>query len=370
MFSSNFRKTIPYLSLAAVLALGCSNAPQTAKNDAKSNDVTTDAQIAGDVQTRISSDPDVRGRQISINVQKGAVTLTGTVGSNSEMMAALKDAQAAEGVKQVVSALQIESGATATTAAVPVPTPAAPVSRPRAKTFQPRRDPRHVAVSQYEAPAPALVSNNTPVVETAKMPIALPTPSVPEVVKINVPAGTELNIRTSESLSSETSRPDQIFHGILNSDVVVDDQVVIPAGADAEGRVVDVHSSTHYAGQAMLVLQLSKVSFGGKNYTVSTDQWTRKADARGSNTAKKVGAGTAIGAVLGGIFGGGKGAAIGAASGAGVGAGANTITKGKPVDLQSESLVVFRLASPVTVVPGTPNPRHGPRLTADNNSNR
>jgi hypothetical protein len=117
----------------------------------------------------------------------------------------------------------------------------------------------------------------------------------------------------------------------------------------------------------LLVLQLSKVSFGGKNYSIATDQWTRKGQGRGANTATKVGAGAAIGAALGGIFGGGKGAAIGAASGAGAGAGANTITKGKPVDLQAESLVIFRLASSVTVAPGAANPQHGPRLSASNN---
>jgi hypothetical protein len=194
-----------------------------------------------------------------------------------------------------------------------------------------------------------------------------PAPVVPEVVKINVPAGTELNVRTTESLSSETSRPDQIFHGILNSDVVLDDQVIVPAGADVEGRVVDVHSATHYSGGSLLVLQLSKLSFAGKNYSVATDQWTRKGEGRGANTATKVGAGAAIGAALGGIFGAGKGAAIGAASGAGAGGAANTITKGKPVDLQAESLVIFRLASSVTVVPGPAAPRHGPRLSASNN---
>jgi hypothetical protein len=365
MFATDMKRTIPFLSILAVLALGCSNAPTTGKTDSKDNGAISDAQIAGDVQTRISSDPDVRGRQISINVQRGAVTLSGMVGSKDQIMSALKDAQAADGVKQVISALQIDSAEGATAVANPAPAP--PVSRPRANSFQPRRDPRHVAVTKYqEEPTPAPIVSAPPAQNLAgNMPMAAP-PSVPEVVKINVPAGTELNVRTSESLSSETSRPDQMFHGILNSDVVVDDQVVIPSGADVEGRVVEVHSATHYTGQSMLVLQLSKVSFNGKNYTVATDQWTRKGDGRGSNTAKKVGAGTAIGAALGGIFGGGKGAVIGAASGAGVGAGANTVTKGKPVDLQSESLVVFRLTSPITVAPGPANPRHGMRLTASN----
>ncbi|MEO6120037.1 MAG: hypothetical protein ABIP12_05045, partial [Terriglobales bacterium] len=99
------------------------------------------------------------------------------------------------------------------------------------------------------------------------------------------------------------------------------------------------------------------VTIGGKTYTVASDQWTRKGAARGGNTAKKVGAGAAVGAVLGGIFGGGKGAAIGAAAGAGAGAGANTITKGEKVELDSESLIMFRLASSVSVVPSSARER-------------
>src|SRR5947207_853272 len=123
MLSTNMKKAIPFLSLLIFLALGCSNAPQTAKTDSKATELTSDAQIAGDVQTRISSDPDLSGRQISINVQRAAVTLSGTVGSSSEMMSALRDAQAADGVKQVVSALQIESQ-----------TPASVVSTPQVKS--------------------------------------------------------------------------------------------------------------------------------------------------------------------------------------------------------------------------------------------
>ncbi|MCU1308978.1 MAG: putative periplasmic or secreted lipoprotein [Candidatus Angelobacter sp.] len=353
----NLKQTFSFLGLVAILTLGCSSAPQSAKNNTPNNDVRSDAQIAGDVQTRISSDPNLRGRQISINAENGVVTLGGTVSSKDDVMAALKDAQGADGVKQVVSWLEIGSSDSAESDVKSKPSPRH-VSRPA-----PRQYARVAPAPQPAAPVAPPV-NSTPAFDTAKA-SPPPPPSVPEVVKVSVPAGTELHVRTLDNLSSETSRPDQIFHGTLNSDVTVDDQVVIPAGADVEGRVVEVHSSTHYAGQALLTLQLTKLTYGEKNYTLSTDQWTRKAEGRGANTAEKVGGGAAIGAVLGGIFGGGKGAAIGAASGGGLGAGANTITKGKPVELRPESLVVFRTASAITVAPSS-GTHHGPRLTASN----
>ncbi|MCU1306207.1 MAG: putative periplasmic or secreted lipoprotein [Acidobacteriaceae bacterium] len=349
----NLKQTFSFLGLVAILTLGCSSAPQSAKNNTSNNDVRSDAQIAGDIQTRISSDPNLRGRQISINAENGVITLGGTVSSKDDVMAALKDAQGAEGVKQVVSWLEVASSNSAEAEVKSKPSPRH-VSRPAPKQYS------------RVAPAPEPIAppvNPTPAFDTAKA-SPPPPPSIPEVVKVSVPAGTELHIRTLDNLSSETSRPDQIFHGTLNSDVTVDDQVVIPAGADVEGRIVEVHSATHYAGQALLSLQLTKLTYGEKNYTLSTDQWTRKADGRGANTAEKVGGGAAIGAVLGGLIGGGRGAAIGAASGGGLGAGANTITKGKPVELRPESLVVFRTASAITVIPSS-GTHHGPRLASN-----
>ena len=57
----------------------------------------------------------------------------------------------------------------------------------------------------------------------------------------------------------------------------------------------------------------------------------------------------AVGAILGGILGGGKGAAIGAAAGGGVGAGANTVTRGQQVQIESETVVRFKLSDAIIV---------------------
>jgi hypothetical protein len=169
-------------------------------------------------------------------------------------------------------------------------------------------------------------------------------------------------------MSSETSHENDVFHGTLNSDVTVDDQTVIPAGADVTGRVMEAHAATHYTGGASLALALEKVSFNGKSYNIVTDQWAKKGDTRGKNTAEKVGGGAALGAILGGIIGGGKGAAIGATAGAGAGAGANTVTKGQRVELRPESLVSFRLEDPISVMPSSSNRTHGTVIAPDQSS--
>jgi hypothetical protein len=64
--------------------------------------------------------------------------------------------------------------------------------------------------------------------------------------------------------------------------------------------------------------------------------------------------GAAIGTGIGAIAGGGKGAAIGAGIGAGAGTAAQVFTKGKQVQVPSETKLDFTLEEPVqvTIQPG------------------
>jgi hypothetical protein len=380
---------------ASILVAGCSSA-----KDTKAKAQKADAQLAGEIQAKLNSDPLLAASQrssVGVRVQGGVATLSGWVVNDSELTAALNAAQGVEGVKQVVSRLQVGQefavmpGAAAAYANAPSsvepeavessyaprtqvtrkPTPSRPVTRNATRTitpavntnsgggFNPYNNGGQSAQTAQVATMPQAsypqASRTSTVAYSA--PVAAPEPPREPVYKepqrINIPAGTEVPVRLIDSISSETSNVDQLWRGTVNGDIVVDEQVVIPSGSEVEGRIVEVKKSSHYTGAAQLTLQMSRVSFGGMSYTVSSDQWTRKGAARGGNTAKKVGTGAAVGAVLGGIFGGGKGAAIGAAAGAGAGAGANTITKGQKVELDSESLIHFRLASSVSVIPSS-----------------
>jgi len=167
-----------------------------------------------------------------------------------------------------------------------------------------------------------------------------------------VPSGTPISIRISEELSSEVAHEGDIFHGSISTPVMVDGQTVIPTSADVEGRVVEVKSAGHFAGQSDLVLELTKLVMNGKTYSLQTDHWSKAGNGRGKATAAKVGGGAAVGAILGGIFGGGKGAAIGAAAGAGAGTGVSAATKGQQIVLKPETILPFELQSSVTVTPG------------------
>lgn len=342
-------------TLLVSLSVGCS------RTDTKADAQKAEAQLVGEIHNRFGVDPTLAQRAIHISAKNGVVTLTGQVKADSEVIMALNAAQGVEGVKQVVSMLQVEAAqpvAEATSKPVEQEKPRVIYRTAPARATAPRTvrtsftdNPPVAASAPVQNAQSALPSYSAPAVQqVAAMPAA---PAEPR--RITIPAGTELHVRTISTLSSETSRPDEIWHGTLNSDIRGEDDetVVIPAGADVQGRVVAVKPATHYTGQSELTLQVTRIVSGGKTYQVSTDQWQRKGNARGKNTAAKVGTGAAVGAVLGGIFGGGKGAAIGAAAGAGAGAGANTITKGQKVELGPESLLVFRLESSLNATPST-----------------
>jgi hypothetical protein len=165
-------------------------------------------------------------------------------------------------------------------------------------------------------------------------------------------------VRLVDTIDSETAQQGQTFHATLDSPLAVDGETVIPSGFDVEGHIVTVQSAGKFAGQSVLVLQLDRLSAAGKNYTIQTDQYSRKGSSRGKNTAAKVGTGAGIGAIIGAIAGGGKGAAIGAAAGGGLGGGVQAATKGQQIKLPSETVLNFTLQAPLTVV-ATKGPHQG-----------
>lgn len=332
------------LALAALLAVGCNKAATP----------RTDSQVAADIQNKINSDANLPNKQIAVGSNNGIVTLTGTVGSESERLAAANDASSIDGVKTVVNNLVVAPAAND----MAQNEEAAPAKHHATAT---RGNRVHTAPMQ-SAPAPV---DNTPAPVAQAQPAYVP-PSPPPIVDVTVPPGTILSIRTIEPLDSERSQIGDVFNATLDSPVEVDGKVVIPEHADVEGRVADVKASSHYSGASMLGLQLTKVSFGGKAYRIITDQWSKQGAARGKNTAEKVGGGAAVGAIIGAIAGGGKGAAIGAGVGGGVGAGANTITKGQKVIVNPETVLQFTLRSPVTVTPSSTY-RRGRSISSSDN---
>jgi hypothetical protein len=175
-----------------------------------------------------------------------------------------------------------------------------------------------------------------------------------------IPSGTTISVRLLDRIDTATSHAGDSFRATLNAPLVDESgATVVPKGSEVTGKIVDVKSAGHFAGNSELALELTQLSVNGKPYSLQTNQYTRKGKSRGKSTAEKVGGGAALGAILGGIFGGAKGAAIGATVGAGAGTGVSATSRGQQIVLRPETALDFQLESTLSVVPSTQS-AHGP----------
>lgn len=169
-----------------------------------------------------------------------------------------------------------------------------------------------------------------------------------------IPVGTEITIRTDETISARDAGTGQLYGARISQDVFdATNNVAIPAGTSAKLVVRDIGTggAVHSAD---LVLDLFSITINGKDYRVdSSDVNVNNERGVGANrrTAEYGGGGAAIGALFGGIFGGGKGAGIGAAAGAGSGLLTQIFTRGKQVQVPAETSLMFRLDQTLVLRP-------------------
>ena len=343
------------LLLALAVTVGCTKAPN-------------DAQLASDIQTRLSADSGLQGKQLSVQSANGTVTLSGTVDNENQRQAAARYAASAEGVKQVVNNLQVAPPVASiepppVEEVKPRATYVAPAAKPKARK---RTLPSESSSNASPYTPPVTTAAVAPVSATTATPYTPPPPQ-----KVTIPSGTTLAVRLVDTIDSETSQQGQTFRATLDSPLAFEGDVAIPAGYDVQGHIIELKSAGKFAGQSVVALQLDRISVGGKYYSIQTDQYRKEGSSRGKNTAAKVGTGAGIGAIIGAIAGGGKGAAIGAAAGGGLGGGVQAATKGQQIKLPSETVLNFTLQAPVTVVATSKTPDEGrPRLERQSDPNQ
>jgi len=173
--------------------------------------------------------------------------------------------------------------------------------------------------------------------------LALLTPTIAVVAQRSpIPSGTEITIRTDEPINADVQSADtaHLYRGTVSKDVLGSNgNVLIPRGSPAQLAAIRENNA--------LTIDLRSIRVRGVRYTVdSADvQAANQKEGVGKNarTGKYVGGGAAAGALIGAIAGGGKGAAIGALAGGAAGAGAQTLTRGKKLNVPAESNLTFRL---------------------------
>jgi hypothetical protein len=325
--------------LAVALAAGC----------AKKAD---DAALVTNIKSQMFSDPQLKDSSLQVTSSQGKVTLSGTVPSDAAHLEAYKIASQTAGVANVVDQITVESAQAPpepeiASAATAEPAPSPERSRKaRAKKHQPA-----VREAQSEDSAPSSApANRAPAMQPVAEPAPAPAPPPPpQPREEQIPAGTTVTIRMIDGVDSSVNHAGEIFHASLDAPLVVDNEVVVPKGADIYVRLVSASSAGRMAGKSELHLELIKMEFQGRSYPLVSSTYSLAGDSRGKNTAKKVGAGAVIGTLIGAIAGGGKGAAIGAGVGAAGGGVYQAATKGQQVRIPSETKLDFQLDQPVTV---------------------
>jgi hypothetical protein len=167
--------------------------------------------------------------------------------------------------------------------------------------------------------------------------------------QVTLPAGTVVTVRLANALGSKLSTSGDHFSATVARPVEVEGKVVVPAGAEALGKVVEALSQGRFKGAAELRLVLETVTVKNDSYDVKTSSVSRYLKGKGKRTATMIGGGAGGGALIGGLAGGGKGALIGAALGAGAGTAGAAYTGNKEIVLPAESTLSFKLTEPITV---------------------
>jgi hypothetical protein len=202
----------------------------------------------------------------------------------------------------------------------------------------------HGGGSAAAPPAPAPV----PARSLAPAPVAQAQP-IPAGGTITIPAGQSILVRMIDGVDSAKNHVGDIFHASLETDLTVNSSLVARKGTDVYGRLAEAREAGHISGSSELQLELTRMVIDGHDYPLVSSDYTLQGKGRGSNTAKKVGGGAALGAIIGAVAGGGKGAAIGAGVGAGAGGAVQVLTRGQQVKVPSETLLEFRLQQPAMV---------------------
>ncbi|MBZ5661205.1 MAG: BON domain-containing protein [Acidobacteriia bacterium] len=347
-------KIVATFFLAAVsmvaLATGCSSAK-------------SDQALTTDIQSKMFADPQVKAANITVSVKDGEATISGDVPNEGTHLQAYKIASDTPGVKHVVDQMTMQAAQAAPPAeAEPVAPP--PAAKPRHEAVKPARKTEKHEKRQPKATLRAAKTEAEPAYAPPPSPAAAPAasaaqpavtaappqpPPPPQPTRVEIPAGTSVRVQMIDGVDSAVNHTGDTFHATIASPIVVDNQIVVPAGTDVYLKLVNAKSAGHMTGQSQLALELTRMEFQGKSYGLASSDYTQTGASRGKRTAETVGGGAVIGTLLGAVIGGGKGAAIGAATGAGAGGVVQGVTKGEQIKIPSETKLDFSLEQPLEV---------------------
>src|SRR5271156_3452020 len=173
---------------------------------------------------------------------------------------------------------------------------------------------------------------------------------------LTIPAGTVIQVRTSDWLSSDRNKTGDEFIATLAQPIVVDGWVVMRRNQNIIGHVTDATRAGRVKGVSKLQLDLSQLTLvDGQLVPVQTTLLNASAGTSNGRDAAAIGITTGTGAAIGAAAAGGPGAAIGAGAGFVASVAGVLLTRGKPTIIPPEDVLTFRVENPVTISTGRSN---------------
>ncbi len=178
-----------------------------------------------------------------------------------------------------------------------------------------------------------------------------PPPQVQLIIEeLVISADSVMGLQVDTFVTTEHAQVEDDVWARVTRDVVVADEVAIPAGTLVMGSVVLIEHGGKIKGVSRLGVRFHTVVLDdGIEVPIVTETVYRESRSKGGANAAKIGGAAVGGAILGAIFGGGRGAAIGGAAGAAGGTAATMAGDTDPATLPAGSRVTVRLSRPATV---------------------
>ena len=199
--------------------------------------------------------------------------------------------------------------------------------------------------------APATSQPTTRATTTPAPATTIPAPATTPLARgeVEIPTGTELDVRLSDALNSGTAKVEDRFEATTLVDLTVDGRLAVPAGSVMRGVITAVEPATRTNRTARLTVSFDQVTVNGRAYPIrgTVSQALEGEGIRGE--VGRVGAGAGVGAILGGLLGGFKGAMAGILIGGG---GTIAATEGEELRLPQGSVLRVRFDSAVRINTG------------------
>ncbi len=166
---------------------------------------------------------------------------------------------------------------------------------------------------------------------------------------LTIPAGTVIQIRTTDWLSSDKNHKGDQFIGTLAAPIIVNGWVVARRGQSVTGTVTDAVRAGRVKGVSKLQLDLGQLTLvDGQLIPVQTTLLNASAGTSKGRDATAIAVTTGTGAAIGAAAGGGVGAGIGAGAGLVASVAGVLLTRGKPTIIPPEDVLTFKVENPIS----------------------